>query len=242
MTGRYKGMWNVVQFNWPMYLIGIGGVVAACVGAWLVSDLRVPLCIVAVVGASMVLFPLLASHVIYDRSHLYDMPWLEGTPQHVLNVTAGFDESSAILQRRYPQAALHVVDLFDAERCTEPSIARARRLYPPYPGTTVIVEGVLPYVTNSVDLVVAFLALHEVRAHDERVKLLKEMHRTLAADGRIVITEHLRDLPNALAFTVGVGHFFSRRTWSAAFQDAGLRIITAERTAGFITTFTLARA
>lgn len=242
MRGRYEGMWNVVRFNWPMYIVGLGGVTVASVGACSVSELRGPFAVVALIGAILVLVPLVVSHVIYDRSDLYDMPWLQGAHRYIVNVTAGFDESSAILHRRFPQSALQVIDLFDAERCTEPSIARARKAYPPYPDTTVMTGGVLPYGTSSVDLVVAFLSLHEVRAHAERVKLLKEMHRSLTADGRIVITEHLRDLPNALAFSVGVGHFLSHRTWAAAFHEAELRIITEERTAGFITTYLLARA
>jgi len=238
-------MWNVVRFNWPIYVLGCSAIVAAFGCAWLLPETRLLFVCVGLLGTVAVLLPLFVSHVIYDRSRLYKMPWLDGLsrpPQHVLNLTAGFDESSAILRDRFPMSELTVVDLFDAARCTEPSIARARTAYPPYPGTLVTTDGELPLLNGSAELVIAFLSLHEVRAHADRVALLKEICRTLAKDGLLLVTEHLRDLPNSLAFTIGVFHFHPKEAWTRAFREAGLHLIAVHRTAGFITTFILRSA
>lgn len=243
MRGRYEGMWNVVRFNWPKYVLGCSGILAAFGVAWLFPDVRLLFIAFGLLGTVVVLLPLLASHVIYDRSTLYKMPWLDGLharpPRHVLNLNAGFDESSRILHDRFPASALTVVDLFDAARCTEPSIVRARTAYPPYPGTLLTQDGKLPVLTGSADRVIAFLSLHEVRTHADRVALLKEIRRTLATDGHLVVTEHLRDLPNILAFTIGVFHFHPKAAWTRAFREAGLQLIAEHRTADFITTFIL---
>lgn len=246
MRGRYEGMWNVVRFNWPKYALGCSGIGAAFGCAWLFPDARLLFVPLSLLVTVVVLLPLLASHVIYDRSTLYRMPWLDGLharpPRHVINLNAGFDESSVILHERFPASELTVVDLFDAARCTEPSIVRARKAYPPYPGTLLTTDGVLPVLSDSVDLVVAFLSLHEVRAHADRVALLMEIRRTMTADGHLIVTEHLRDLPNSLAFTIGVFHFHPKEAWTRAFREAGLHLIAEHRTAGFLTTFILRSA
>lgn len=246
MRGRYEGMWNVVRFNWPKYILGLCVVAAAFLCAVLFPSLGSAAYALGLLALVAVLLPLVATHLIYDRSNLYGMPWLDlmGTaePRHVLNLNAGFDESSVILRKRYPRSALTVVDLFDATRCTEPSIARARRVYPPYPGTLALKENELQLPRRSVDLAVAFLSLHEIRTHADRVEMLKDIGRALSDDGRLVVSEHVRDLANMLAFSIGVLHFHSGRTWATAFQDADLRVVHSHRTAGFITTYILQAA
>ncbi len=243
MRGPYEGMWNVVRVNWAKYILGLGVVLVSLTCAWLFSSFRSTGCAIGLMAIVAVLLPLVVSHIIYDRSHLHRMPWLVTiggeASRLILNLNAGFDESSSILKHHFPQSELVVVDLFDAERCTEPSIARARKAYPPFPGTLTTRHGVLPLPTASVQRAVAFLSLHEVRSHTDRVAMLKEIHRVLTEGGSLVITEHLRDLPNMIAFTIGVFHFHSGKAWVTAFEEAGFRVARKHRTAGFITTFIL---
>lgn len=243
MRGRYEGVWNVVRFNAPKYVLGVVVVVLACIGAYFFAQARPFWIGVAVVALVMIVVPLVATHIVYDRSDLYRMPWLSGQqPRSVINLNAGFDESSAVLQQRFSNSNLRVIDLFDPVRCTEPSIVRARKAYPPYPGTVHATGSALPTDTASIDLVVAFLSLHEVRKHADRVAVFVDIKRTLVPDGRLVVTEHLCDLSNTLVFTFGVPHFHTRATWLHAFHEAGLRIVHEQRTAGLITTFILQSA
>jgi SAM-dependent methyltransferase len=241
MRRPFEGTWNVVRFNWPRYGVGILVVAftftLAATGQTRISELFWCAGLVALV---MLVLPLIASYWIYDRSGLYKMTWLDGlAPSVVLNMTAGFDESSSILAGRYGAARLVVVDFFDQSRHTEPSIARARKAYPPYPGTQRTNGHELPLQDASVDLAVGFLAVHEIREHLDRVRLLGEVHRVLTPQGTLMITEHLRDVPNAIAFSIGVLHFHSDRTWTRAFQDAGFRVEGRHRITPFIITYVL---
>lgn len=243
MRGRYEGAWNVIRFNWPKYLAGLCLIAMAFTSAASLPDHAFPLIVIALLATIMVTLPLMVSHLIYDRSALYHMPWLSAVmkaePQRIMNLNAGFDESSIILRQRFPRSELVVVDLYDPERFTEASIVRARRAYPSYPGTVHAHSGILPLQTATVDLAVAFLSLHEARTHAGRLALLNEIRRTLKHDGRLVVTEHLRDVPNTLVFSIGVLHFHSRKAWTSAFRGSGFHLVGTHRTAGFITTFIL---
>lgn len=241
-----QGVWNVVRFNWPFYLVA-GGAALALAGGWLAG----PVAARPYAGLllALVLLPLFSSLLttayIYDFSGLYRFKWLVAnvpTPAAVLTLSAGFDEVSAPLAHHYPTAHLLAADFYDAARHTEPSIQRARRAYPPYPGTcTVNTRAALPLPTGSTDLAVAFLAAHEIRDAAERAAFFREIVRVLAPAGTLVVTEHLRDPANFLAYTIGFLHFHSRRTWLATFRTAGLRVAREVKITPFITAFLLCK-
>ena len=69
----------------------------------------------------------------------------------------------------------------------------------------------------------------------------KELRRIVKPLGRIVIAEHLHDLPNFLAYTVGFFHFLPCATWLKTFRSAGLGITDGAKVNPFITAFTLAK-
>ena len=239
-----QGVGNVVRFNWPFYLVA-GGAALALAGAWLAG----PLALRPYAGLllALALLPLLLSLLItayiYDFSGLYQFDWLpalEPAPVRLLTLSAGFDEISAPLAHKYPAASLLAADFYDAARHTEPSIQRARRAYPPYPGTRAVdTRTALPLADGCIDLAVAFLAAHEIRDAHERAVFFREIGRVLAPSGTVVVTEHLRDPANFLAYTVGFLHFHSRRVWLATFQAAGLRVEYEVKLTPFITAFFL---
>ncbi|WP_035560320.1 class I SAM-dependent methyltransferase [Hymenobacter sp. IS2118] len=239
-----QGVCNVVRFNWHFYLVA-GGLALALALGWLAGPVVLrPWC---GVGLALVLLPMLVSLLVtayvYDGSGLYRFGWLPArapVPATVLSLSAGFDESSALLASKYPAASLLPLDFYDAARHTEVSIQRARRAYPPYPGTQAVdTRAALPLADDSVGLAVAFLAAHEIRDAAERDAFFRELARVLAPTGTLVVTEHLRDPANFLAYTIGFLHFHSRRTWLATFQAAGLQVEREVKTTPFITTFFL---
>ncbi len=100
------------------------------------------------------LVSLLASHFIYDRSGLYDLGWLNvDAPDRLVNIHAGFDETSALLASLFSQAHLRVLDFYDPDKHTESSIKRARVCYPEYPNTVKVTTRALSMKPASVDLV-----------------------------------------------------------------------------------------
>lgn len=244
MRGRYEGMWNVVRFNWPKYALGLLVAAVSAAMAWITAGgTSVVLTTIAVLSLFALLLPLIASHIIYDRSNLYGLPWLDGIGSAwagtMLNINAGFDETSPLIRRRFGHCTLEVADFHDPARHTEPSIARARRAYAPFPGTRSVSTTRLPFADGSIDLALAFLSLHEVRDAEERIHFLSEVHRTLKRDGRLIVTEHLRDLPNLIAFNIGFFHFHPKEAWLDAFRSAGFIVERMERVTPFITTFVL---
>ena len=53
---------------------------------------------------------------------------------------------------------------------------------------------------------------------------LKECKRVCKTNAKVVLIEHLRDLPNFLAFSIGFTHFFSKNTWVSDFNKAGFTL------------------
>ena len=240
----FQGVANIIRFNWHFYALSVGGL-----GLLLFLKTIVPppldlfLGIGAVLLAGSVFLSLLTSFYVYDLSNLYTFSWLDflptNQPQNVVTIHAGFDETSALLQRKFPSARLFVFDFYDPARHTEVSIRRARKAYPPYPGTKVIDTSVIPLPDQTADLIFLILAAHEIRLDAERVRFFNELRRVLKPSGRIIVVEHLRDGYNFLAYTIGFLHFLPELTWFTTFAKAGLTVGRRFRLTPFVTIFVL---
>lgn len=244
--GRWQGMHTVFRFNWPFYLIAALVFLTVLVALFQPLPLPVKLaCGAAMAGAGYFLFVSLAvSHLVYDRSDLYRWQWLDraladGGRGHILVCHAGFDEVSEALKRRLAPVEAVVLDHFDAARMTEPSIHKARRLFPPTPGTFAAPFNRWPRENGTSDVVFGLLAIHEFRSEEERSAWLAEAHRCLRPGGRVLIAEHLRDTANFLAFGPGFLHFHSFGNWERCWQKAGLRKVDDFRITPWIRVFVL---
>ena len=241
-----QGLWNVVRFNWHFYLIALG----LALGLGLVCVIAPPAarCYVAIlIGLLLapVVVSLAVSAYVYDFSGLYRLAWLpalSGTHPALLTVNAGFDEISAALQHKYVHSHVTALDFYDPAKHPEVSIKRARRAYPPFPGTRPVdTRAALPLSDNSIDFAFAFLAAHEIRDGSERAAFFREIQRVIKPNGSVVVTEHLRDTANFLAYTIGFFHFHSRRAWLVTFRQAGLRLEQEIKITPFITAFVLSK-
>ena len=240
----YQGVLNIVRFNWHFYLFAGLSILLMLVVSYLIGELMFwPCIVVATVIFASASISLIVSCYVYDQSGLYDFSWFRQFSRkgnrNLVNIHAGFDETSSILKKHFPDAALQVFDFYDPARHTEVSIERARREYPPYNGTVKIVTSELPVTENSVDIIFNIFALHEVRDREERIHFLKEQVRALRHDGKVVLIEHLRDLPNFLAYNIGFFHFLSGREWNYNFQQAGLCVNDKLKITPFVTVFIL---
>lgn len=237
----FQGVTNIVRFNWHFYLIaGIAIAFLFLFQSFIPEYFRTFILSASIVVWIPILTSLAVSYYVYDFSNLYSLPWLPNSDyRKVLNINAGFDETSRIIQAKFPNVDLTVCDFYDNQRHTEVSIKRARNAYPPVIGTIRVSTDTLPFGDNEFEFAVAILSAHEIRDPSERVQFFNEIKRITKPNGRIFITEHLRDVNNFLAYTVGFFHFHSKSTWKETFELAGLPIVSEVKSTPFITTFIL---
>ncbi len=225
----WQGMLTVFRFNWPMYLAATLAMLLAISGIILLAAPWLKLgCALATAGAAYFIFVSLGvSHLVYDRSDLYRWRWCErvfgkSPPRNIVVCHAGFDEVSVALQERLAPEACVVLDHYDPALLTEPSIHKARQLFPPTAETLAAPFDRWPLGDASTDAVFGLLAIHEFRSVEERQRWFAEARRCLRPGGKIVLAEHLRNPANFLAFGPGFLHFHSAANWRRCWEQAGL--------------------
>ncbi len=241
---RYQGVINIIAFNRHLYVIAGAVIISLAAFAFRVPGLPGLMALILLV--LVVLFQLVSiavSYYIYDRSKLYSLQWLhlsEPLGDHQLvNVNAGFDETSSLIMDKYPSVQMSVYDFYNPDRHTEVSIERARKRYSPYPGTVHVDTRHFPMQDAFADTVLLVLAAHEIRDRKERIIFFDEVRRILKPGGRVMVMEHLRDLPNFLAFTIGFLHFYSETDWTRLFSDANFIVESEAKFTPFISIYTL---
>ncbi|GAB0157061.1 hypothetical protein CHRYSEOSP005_23300 [Chryseobacterium sp. Alg-005] len=224
---KFQGVLNILSFNRHFYIIGLGILVLIIISHQLFvwPDLIFRIIIAAFLYG--LIMPLLVSAYVYDFSGYYDFEWLKNCStdeteiKQIININAGFDETSFIIKNNFPNAELKVFDFYDAKRHTEPAIVRARKVSLVYPDTLQIISNSIPLPDQSAEVIFLLSAVHEIRSNEEKILFLKECHRVCKTGGKVIMVEHLRDFPNFLAFSVGFTHFFSKKVWKNAFKNAG---------------------
>jgi len=239
----FQGVATVVRFNWHLYVLALAVVatslaVAAVSPAWLALACGA----FSALAALSIALSLSATWLAYDASGLYRLDWLDpwmSAQGQAANIHAGFDETTSLLRARFPGFTWLVFDFYNPARHTEISIRRARAAYPPSDETVAISTQHLPVADNSLARILLILAAHEIRDRHERIAFFRELNRALAPDGLIIVTEHLRDLPNIAAYNLGSFHFHRPSSWREAFAAARFDVVATLESAPLITTFVL---
>lgn len=225
----FQGVLNIIRFNWHFFLFSFLTILLLF---FLSSRFDEVYNIYFHLIISLIILPtavsLIVSYYVYDTSELYSLSWLEevsvANNTTIVNVNAGFDETSFLLQQKFKNSKLRVLDFYDSEKHTEISIKRARKAYPVYPNTIKIKTSHLPLPDNSTQLVFGILSTHEIRSDEERIEFFKEINRILHSEGELIIVEHLCNPLNFLAYNIGVFHFHSNSTWKTTFAKSNLSI------------------
>ena len=238
---KFQGVLNILSFNRHFYVFGL---IALTIISYLIfSWSNLLFWIVILVFLYGLIMPLIISAYVYDFSGYYEFNWLknfnltDSEDKQVLNINAGFDETSFIIKNYFPKSDLKVFDFYNAKQHTEPAIIRARKVSLVYPNTQQIISNTIPLKDNSVDLIFLLSAVHEIRSQNEKIQLLKECHRVCKSNANVIMIEHLRDFPNFLAFSVGFTHFFSKKTWRNAFKEAGFTTFAEQKFTSFMSIF-----
>jgi ubiquinone/menaquinone biosynthesis C-methylase UbiE len=237
----FQGVLNILYFNWHFYVVaGVVIVAALFVRHFLPETIR-PLAFWGALLAFLTLaVSLLVSFYIYDLSDLYQLRWLPSVDnKRILNINAGFDETSALIRQKHPTTNLTICDFYNPNTHTEVSVKRARRAYPPLANTIQVATDELPFPDHSFDYALAILSAHEIRDEGERIRFFQELHRVTKPTGQIFVTEHLRDLNNFMAYTIGFFHFHAKSSWLRTFEQANLTLKQEIKITPFISTFIL---
>jgi SAM-dependent methyltransferase len=231
-TFTVAGTAKVVRFNWPKYVVVVGLVVAGGLAPVLgfPTLMVVGLGAVAAAGLIWTATSLLATWWVYDHRRVYDRiaVGIERVGSWA-SVHAGFDDATSNLAATIGSASQAVVALPVA---ASPSLRRARA----GEAQRALVGAVdaLPLPTASADSIFVTFAAHEIRDRDDQRALFGELRRALRPGGRLVVTEHLRDLANVAAFGPGAFHFQPASTWHHRAEEAGFDLETDRSITPFV--------
>jgi SAM-dependent methyltransferase len=240
---KFQGVLNILSFNRHFYVIGLGALLLLYVSRFIFTWSPMAFAIIVIAFLYGLIMPLIVSAWVYDFSRFYEFQWLkqqisgDEKVNRIVNINAGFDETSFIIKHEFPNSDLQVFDFYNARQHTEPAIVRARKVSMVFPNTQTIASNVIPVSDASIDLVFLLSAVHEIRSQEEKIGFLKECRRICKPQGRVIMVEHLRDFPNFLAFSVGFTHFFSRATWKNAFERAGFATFQETKFTPFMSVF-----
>lgn len=242
---NFQGVLNILSFNRHFYVIGI---LVLFLIITLCFYFDVPKILIWIISGAFLyglLMPLIISAYVYDFSGYYDFKWfkdlqiIDSDKTQIVNINAGFDETSFTIKDKFSKSNLQVFDFYNADEHTEPAIIRARKISNQYLNTKQINTNYIPLNDNAVDVIFLLSAIHEIRKDDEKILFLKECKRICKQNGKVIIVEHLRDVPNFFAFSVGFAHFFSQKTWMNVFKKAGFTSISERKFTSFMSIFTL---
>ncbi|MGA3131781.1 MAG: class I SAM-dependent methyltransferase [Terracidiphilus sp.] len=247
VRGPFQGVAQILHFNWRMYLTTMVAVGVA-LAAWPLLPVSGHVFVSIAVTSALfwIVASLAVSHYVYDMFPLYDLHWMQralaAAPRRWINIHAGWDETSGLLQAIFPDAVGEAVDLFDPRVMTESSIRQARRASRLAIPTTRARFDALPFENGTVDTAFVIFAAHELRRRDQRLKFFAEVARLLTSGGECLVMEHARDGWNFLAFGPGFLHFFSQREWRQVAHQAGLDVEREFAMTRFVHVFILRRA
>src|SRR5438874_1313791 len=108
---RFRGVLQIVRFNWPQYAAG-AGTVALSLAALRFVPMPAAARVFVWIGILLIAFwtgsSLVVSHWVYDRAGIYEMSWIKDAlldvPDRWVNLHAGFDEFTNGLRALFPQS------------------------------------------------------------------------------------------------------------------------------------------
>lgn len=243
---RKRGVTRIFRYNWPTYAATwLGGALLLGSAAFLPPWARALALLAAAVALLWSLVSLLVSFYVYDASQLVPARWLPAAlgiePRTWAMVHTGLDEELNLDGVMHGRRVARL-DIFDPAIMTAPSIERARAATPSELTAIACSPGHLALADQSCEAIVIAFSAHEIRNRAASEAFFREVHRALRPGGRALLVEHLRDVPNLLAFGPGFLHFVSRREWLRLVGQAELGVCAETRITPFVMALTVTRA
>lgn len=226
---KIKGLLQIIKFNRHFYLgaITLIFLLLLKIESWN-GTLLIAANTALIVLIYFVFSSLLISWYIFDYRNIQNLEYIQQfqleEKSELLNIHAGFDETSESIRHLFSSGKLSVLDFYEKSKHTEQSLKVARKLNSTtYKSENISTENI-PRMNESVDYVFLIFSAHEIRDTKERNIFFKELHRILKQDGKIIMTEHLCDFANFMAYGPGAFHFWTEKTWLTCIGQAGMNV------------------
>ena len=248
-SGRFSGTIGTVYAHWPVYALVYGSMIGALiligVGArqgWLSL---IPLGAALLLAQSYFLFASLwAAHQLYDGAGvgphqvLFDVGAIQDTETFVF-IDLGIRRPAIELCRRLTTGRVIVVDVYNPQWTTSRTLARRRANRPSPPSDPRLAwrdgdVNLIPLPDKSVPAVILSQVLSEFWQHGDRLALLKEAHRILAPDGRLLVAERVRTETNWLVMGPAALGLHGAGYWRNLLGQAGFRVQKEQQLLGLI--------
>jgi Sulfate permease family len=112
----FQGVGNIIRFNWHFYILSLGLILFILIFAKYLNETYKPylylLCFLILLP---IFISLCVSYYVYDVSKLYSLSWINDNEENIsiININAGFDETSILLKEKFPNSKLTVLDFYD---------------------------------------------------------------------------------------------------------------------------------
>ncbi len=239
----FQGVVNILGFNRHFFLTGFSILLVLTIGVPCTSgSIRTLILILIFLGSWSMSIPIIVSYYIYDLSGFYELKWLSNlnakAGDRIACVNAGFDETGSLIREKL-NTSIFTFDFYEIDKHTEVSIKRARDKYPPDQNAIRLSDYGSPLAHAPFDFIFVVFAAHEIRDQTERSAFFSCLRKSIADNGRVVVIEHLRDLPNLVAYTIGAFHFYSKNNWRNVFSASDLKIENEIKHTPFVSLFQL---
>lgn len=246
MQNNFKMTKLVLSFNRHFFYIALSLCLIAIIALNFISNALIQFILISGVALAVyfMLMSTIASYLLYDHSDLYKLnTWpqkcIPAAYKNSILAHAGFDPTSKLILEKYPDMKLRVLNFFNENKLTESSIQRAHEYSSVLFPQALIASDDWQLPSHSQDVVFALSSAHELRKHKDRVSFFKEAKNVITENGRVIVMEQLRNLPNFLCFGFAAFHFFSRKTWLKSFNDADLIVAKEFSLTPFMRVFVL---
>lgn len=115
MRKPFQGVWNIIRFNWHFYVLSLGFLlIIILLSNYTNSTFRPYLFIIGLLIFLPTFISLCVSYYVYDLSGLYKLNWITDSKaiekSTIININAGFDETSFLLKDKLPNSILLIFD------------------------------------------------------------------------------------------------------------------------------------
>src|SRR4051812_26402432 len=107
----FQGVLNILSFNRHFYVVGLAVLTLVLISHATIGFSDQLFWIIILAFLYGLIMPLIVSAYVYDFSGYYNFQWLKNcaidpNTRNIVNINAGFDETSFIIKSNFPQSDL----------------------------------------------------------------------------------------------------------------------------------------